>query len=160
MRGRNFFPLSKPPSLIVDNFRQLLYYYNMNFTVRTEYALRALQEVIAGGGKPVNRKQISANQLISEHYLEKICLDLKKSNIINSKMGPGGGFTISKKPEDISFWDIYKAVDLQDGEFTTCYPGIKGKCELHDKCQVKDIWTRFNQKLIESMSNIKLGDIT
>lgn len=132
----------------------------MNFTIRTEYALRALQEVIAGGGKPVNRKQISANQHISEHYLEKICLDLKKNKIINSKMGPGGGFTISRKPEDISFWEIYKAVDLQDGQFTTCYPGIKGECKLHEKCQVKDIWTRFNQKLIESMSNITLGDIT
>ena len=132
----------------------------MNFTVRTEYALRALHEVLTGNGKPVNRKQISANQNISEHYLEKICLDLKKNNILKSKMGPGGGFTISREPGSISFWEIYKAVDLQNNEFMTCYPGIKGVCELHDKCQVKDIWTRFNQKLIESMSNITLGDIT
>ena len=132
----------------------------MNFTVRTEYALRALYEVLAGNGKPVNRQQISANQNISEHYLEKICLDLKKNNILASKKGPGGGFTISREPGSISFWEIYQAVDLQNNEFMTCYPGIKGACELHDKCQVKDIWTRFNQKLIESMSNITLADIT
>ncbi len=133
----------------------------MNFTLRTEYALRALQEVITGNGKPVNRKQISANQNISEHFLEKICLDLKKSNILKSKMGPGGGFIISKSPKDISFWDIYQAVDLQSGNFRSCYPWMReGKCELEENCQVKDIWTRFNRKLIESMSNITLADIT
>ena len=132
----------------------------MNFTVRTEYALRALYEVITGKGKPVNRKQISANQNISEHFLEKICLDLKKHNILESKKGPGGGFLISREPGSISFWEIYKAVDLQENGIRACYPGIKGECELHDKCQVKDIWTRFNQKLIESMSNITLADIT
>jgi Rrf2 family iron-sulfur cluster assembly transcriptional regulator len=132
----------------------------MNFTIRTEYALRALHEVILGEGKPVNRKRISVNQKISEHFLEKICLDLKKSNILKSKMGPGGGFTISREPGSISFWDIYKAVDLQDEESRTCYPGLKGECELMDKCRVKDIWTKFNQKLIESMSSITLDDIT
>lgn len=132
----------------------------MNFTIRTEYALRALHEVLTGDGKPVNRKQISENQNISAHFLEKICLDLKKNKILNSKMGPGGGFTISRDPRNISFWEIYQAVDLQDGRSGNCYPGIKGVCELHDKCQVKDIWTRFNQKLIESMSNITLADIT
>ena len=132
----------------------------MNFTIRTEYALRALHEVLTGKGKPVNRKQISENQNISEHFLEKICLDLKKNKILNSKMGPGGGFTISRDPHTISFWDIYRAVDLQQGATLRCYPGVKGQCELHDKCQVKDIWTRFNQKLIESMTTITLADIT
>ncbi len=132
----------------------------MNFTIKTEYALRALHEVLSGNGKPVNRKQISANQHISEHFLEKICLDLKKNNILDSKMGPGGGFTISREPKDISFFEIYKAVDLQDGKFVSCYPGIKGECELHENCQIKDIWARFNQKLVESMSNITLADIT
>ena len=132
----------------------------MNFTMRTEYALRALQEVLTGEGRPVSRKQISANQKISEHFLEKICLDLKKNNILKSKKGPGGGFFISRAPETISFWEIYRAVDLQEGKFISCYPGIKGECGLHEKCQVKDIWTRLNRKLVESMSTITLADIS
>jgi len=132
----------------------------MNFTIKTEYALRALQEISTGNGKPVNRKQISANQNISESFLEKICLDLKKSNILKSKKGPGGGFIISREPKNISFWDIYKAVDLQNIEFADCYPGINGKCELHNKCQIKDIWAQFNLKFRESMSNITLADIS
>ncbi len=132
----------------------------MNFTIKTEYALRALQEILTGNGEPVNRKQISANQNISESFLEKICLDLKKNNILKSKKGPGGGFVISREPKNISFWDIYRAVDLQNIEFIDCYPGINGKCELHNKCQIKDIWTQFNLKLRESMSNITLADIS
>jgi len=132
----------------------------MNFTVKTEYALRALHEVISGNGKPVNRKQISANQNISEHFLEKICLDLKKHRILDSRKGPGGGFVIARKPAEISFWEIYQAVDHHGGDFHSCDPGIKGECELQANCQVKDIWKRFNRKLIESMTNITLADIT
>lgn len=133
----------------------------MNFTLKTEYALRALQEVLkAGKGKAVNRKQIAANQNISESFLEKICIDLKKKNILKSKMGPGGGFIITKDPGDISFWDVYTAVDQPNGRFNNCYPGIKKTCKLEDKCQVKDIWFKFNLKLIEVMKDITLADIS
>ena len=58
----------------------------MNITLKTEYALRALYEVMAcGKGKPVTRKQISNSQGISEHFLEKIFINLQKSKIIKTK---------------------------------------------------------------------------
>ncbi|MEN8152549.1 MAG: Rrf2 family transcriptional regulator [Acidobacteriota bacterium] len=133
----------------------------MNFTLKTEYALRALQEVIkAGKGKAVNRKFISEKQNISENFLEKIFIDLKKNNILKSKMGPGGGFIITKEPEDISFWDIYTAVDLPGGTLDYCHPVIKKACNMEEDCQVKDIWFKFNLKLREAMEDITLADIT
>ena len=132
----------------------------MNITLKTEYALRALQEVIsAGEGKPVNRKYISGRQGISEHFLEKIFIGLQKGQIIRSIRGPGGGFVLNRKPEEISLWDVYKAVDDPDYREDRCYHKSPGDCEQRERCKVKQIWFKFGRTVKKSMSDITLGEM-
>jgi Rrf2 family protein len=47
----------------------------------------------------------------SEAHLSKVMRRLVKAGIVNSVRGPGGGFVINAKPEDIRLIDIYEAVD-------------------------------------------------
>lgn len=47
----------------------------------------------------------------SESHLSKVMQRLTKAGIVNSVRGPGGGFVINSKPEDIKLIDIYEAVD-------------------------------------------------
>lgn len=47
----------------------------------------------------------------SEAHLSKVMQRLTKAGIVNSVRGPGGGFVINAKPEDIRLVDIYEAVD-------------------------------------------------
>lgn len=132
----------------------------MNITLKTEYALRALQEIInTGNGKPINRKTIAKKQKISENFLEKICLDLKKSNIVKSVMGPGGGFLISGNLKDISLWDIYVSVESDNNWLSNCYPGKKNDCEISENCNVKEIWFAFNEKVRNLMKSLTLKDL-
>ncbi len=132
----------------------------MNITLKTEYALRALQEIVnSGKGKPISRRIIADRQKISEHFLEKICLDLKKNNIVKSVMGPGGGFIVSKKLKDISLWDVYTSVESNDNWLSNCYPGNKNDCDISEKCRVKDIWFVFNDKVRHIMKSLTLQDI-
>ena len=133
----------------------------MNITLKTEYALRALQEVItAGGDKPVTRKQIAKSQGISEHFLEKIFIVLQKNRIIKSVRGPGGGFLLNRKPEEISLWDVYTAVDDPDYREDRCYHKNTTGCEQEKRCRVKYIWFKFNRKLKKTMTGITLMEIT
>ena len=133
----------------------------MNITLKTEYALRALQEVVmAGNGKPVTRKQIAANQGISEHFLEKIFIGLQKNRIIKSIRGPGGGFILDRTPEKITLWDIYSAVDDTDYREDRCYHKTPAGCEQKDRCRVKYIWYKFGSTLKETMTGITLVEFT
>ena len=133
----------------------------MNITLKTEYALRALQEVItAGGDKPVTRKQIAKNQGISENFLEKIFIGLQKNQIIKSVRGPGGGFLLNRRPEEISLWDIYTAVDDPGYREDRCYHKNIAGCEQDIRCRVKYIWFKFNRKLKKTMTGITLMEIT
>jgi len=83
----------------------------MIFSMKTEYALRALSEISKEKDKPVNRKIISKKHNVPIHFLEQILLALKKAGLVKSVKGPGGGYKLSKKSEDINLWDIYAAVD-------------------------------------------------
>jgi len=133
----------------------------MNITLKTEYALRALQEVIAADdGKPVTRKQISGMQGISEHFLEKIFIGLQKSRIIKSVRGPGGGFVLNRKPEEITLWDVYTAVDDPGYREDRCYYKSTSDCEQKERCHVKKIWFKFGRTLKESMTDITLVEMT
>lgn len=133
----------------------------MNITLKTEYALRALQEVItAGGDRPITRRQIARNQEISEHFLEKIFIGLRKNQIIRSIRGPGGGFVLNRKPEDISLWDVYTAVDDPGYREDRCYHKNTAGCDKEEFCRVKHIWYKFGRTLKETMTGITLIDIT
>jgi Rrf2 family protein len=133
----------------------------MNITLKTEYALRAMQEVItAGDGKPVTRKQIAKSQGISEHFLEKIFIGLQKNQIIKSVRGPGGGFILNRSPEEISLWDVYTAVDDPGYREGLCYHKNIADCELEKRCRVKYIWFKFRRKLKKTMTGITLMEFT
>jgi Rrf2 family iron-sulfur cluster assembly transcriptional regulator len=132
----------------------------MNITSKTEYALRALQEVICSEeGKPVTRKQIARKQGLSEHFLEKIFIGLQKKEIIRSVRGPGGGFVLNRDPSQITLWDIYIAVDDPDYKEERCYHKSAANCEQEAHCQVKNIWFKFGKTMRESMGAITLVDI-
>lgn len=133
----------------------------MNITLKTEYALRALHEVLmCDDGKPVTRKSIAERQGISEHFLEKIFIGLRDKDIIRSVRGPGGGFVLNRKPSEITLWDVYTAVDDPDYTDERCYHKSTAGCNLKDQCGVKNIWFKFGKTVKESMLGITLQDIS
>jgi Rrf2 family iron-sulfur cluster assembly transcriptional regulator len=132
----------------------------MNITLKTEYALVALYEVFMNSNfKPVTRKQIAEHYNISEDFLEKIFIGLQKKGLIRSIRGPGGGFILNKRPEEITLWDVFTAVDFPEYTDDRCYPKSTEGCTIRDKCRVKNIWFLFGKTMRESMSAIKLTDI-
>jgi Rrf2 family protein len=133
----------------------------MSITKNTEYALRALNEIVeAGKEKPVSRKYISEKQKISEPFLEKIFIPLHKAGIIESVRGPGGGFVLSKNAGDITVWDVFTAVDSKAQFYEKCASINNEDCELIKGCKIKYIWPKINQALKDCMTNISLEDIS
>lgn len=133
----------------------------MNITLKTEYALRAIEEIIEqGANKPVSRKLIAKNREISEHFLEKIFINLQKKNILKSIKGPGGGFMLARKIEDITLWDIYSAVDDPTNRIDSCYYKTTEGCNMKPVCKTKNIWFKFAKLLKENMTSISLKDLS
>jgi len=78
---------------------------------RVDNAVRAMAELAASDGSSAKAEVIATGQGISLKFLLDIFRDLKRGELVRSKRGPDGGFTLSRPPEEISLADIFRAVD-------------------------------------------------
>jgi len=129
----------------------------MNFTKRTEYALRALIEIGSSEkDTPIKREDISRNQDISSQFLEQIFIPLTRSKIIKSVRGPGGGFILKKSSDDITIWDIFSSVE----KTTKLYENdTSNKGDLNILSKIQSVWDTIDSDLKSTMEGISLSDI-
>ena len=83
----------------------------MRISERVDNAVRAIGELAVGGDDPVKAESIATGQDISLKYLLDILRDLKRAELVRSKRGPDGGFTLSRPAAEISLADVFRAVD-------------------------------------------------
>lgn len=81
----------------------------------SEAVALAIHACVIIAGKKAESKtttsSIASALKASEAHLAKVMLRLVKAGIVDSARGPGGGFVIKAKPENIRLLDIYEAVD-------------------------------------------------
>ena len=87
----------------------------MRISERVDNAVRAMAELASGElaehDGVVKAEAIATRQDISLKYLLDILRDLKRAELVRSKRGPDGGFSLSRPAEQISLADVFRAVD-------------------------------------------------
>jgi Rrf2 family iron-sulfur cluster assembly transcriptional regulator len=75
--------------------------------------------------------------------------------LVESTRGPGGGYSLGRKAEDITVADIIVAVD-EPIDATGC--GGKENCMGDDsgRCITHELWTSLNAKMIEYLDSVSL----
>ena len=81
----------------------------------SEYALLAAGYIAINTQKVVLSQAISKEYDIPLEYLLKILQQLVRANILRSKRGPQGGFSLAKEAKKISMLDIIEAVEGSAG---------------------------------------------
>lgn len=84
----------------------------MKLSTKGRYAMVALTDIAL---QPVDQLvtlgDISKRQDISLAYLEQLFVKLRRTGLVESVRGPGGGYKLSKNPLEIRIIDILSAVD-------------------------------------------------
>lgn len=73
--------------------------------------------------------------------------------------GPGGGYSLARKAEDVTVADIIIAVD-EPLDATQC--GGKGNCngdEGTGRCMTHELWATLNQKMVEYLDSVSLKNL-
>lgn len=79
---------------------------------KTKYGLKALSYLSKQPkNEPVLISDISNSENISKKFLESILLTLKKSGILSSKKGRGGGYYLLKNPDEIKISTIIRLLE-------------------------------------------------
>jgi len=84
----------------------------MRMSRSTGYALLAVGHIARHKDqKIVSSQDISEQYDIPLEYLLKILQQLVRANVLRSKRGPRGGFSLAKPPQKITMLQIVEAVD-------------------------------------------------
>ena len=119
----------------------------MRITTKGRYALRAVIALAetSVAGKPVSIKAIAEREDISAEFLEQIFFRLRRSGLIRSARGPGGGFSFALPLDRITLMDLISASG-EGLEVAPCLCG-KGACGKMAGCRARSVWQGLDASL-------------
>ncbi len=125
----------------------------------SEASLIAVHAMVVAARKknqPVSTKEIALLIQSSGNHISKVMQRLVRSGLLNSTRGPGGGFTLKKKPGEISLLDILRAVE---GEESTGECPFRRKQCVFDGCIFGDFIKDTEKAFKKFMSEKTLADL-
>ena len=129
----------------------------MKLTTRGRYAVTAMLDLaIHADHGPVALAEISQRQQISLSYLEQLFANLRKSGLVKSTRGPGGGYGLTTSDDEVVISDIIEAVN-ESVDSTNC--GGSQNCHDGHRCLTHDLWAGLNTQSVEYFSGISLADL-
>ena len=103
-------------------------------------------------------KDIAARQDISEKYLEIILKALVKGKIIKGLRGKGGGYMLTRSPEEYVIGEI---IELTEGPLApvACMLPDADPCPRKDTCMTLPLWQKYDSVIHDFFYNITLEDV-
>ncbi len=134
----------------------------MRLTTKGRFAVTAMIDLAMRQDQgPVTLAGISARQEISLSYLEQLFGKLRRHEIVESVRGPGGGYNLARRAEEVTVADIIIAVD-EPIDATQC--GGKENCHGTEhqhgaRCMTHDLWATLNTKMVDYLDSVSLKDL-
>ena len=129
----------------------------MKLTSKGRYAVTAMIDIALNQEKgAITLSLISKRQGISLSYLEQLFSKLKKSGLVSSARGPGGGYRLSRAASEISISQIIRAVD-ESVDARKC--GGKANCQGGEECLSHELWSDLSENIDSFLKSITLQDV-
>jgi Rrf2 family iron-sulfur cluster assembly transcriptional regulator len=127
----------------------------MRLTTKGRFAVTAMIDLaLRQGTGPVTLAAISQRQQISLSYLEQLFGKLRRNDLVESTRGPGGGYSLGRKPADITVADIITSVD-EPIDATHC-AGKENCLGEAGRCMTHDLWTALNERMVAFLDSVNL----
>lgn len=132
----------------------------MKLTTKGRYAVMAMADLAGhSSGSPVALAEIAERQEISLSYLEQLFAKLRRGDLVKSVRGPGGGYLLSRKADEIRISDVIMAVD-EPIKATRCELGSpKGCMPSSGRCITHDLWEGLSHHIQLYLGSVSLGDV-
>ncbi|MBB6446404.1 RrF2 family transcriptional regulator [Bacillus benzoevorans] len=131
----------------------------MKISSKGENALRALIVLGQHQGNVMTIEEISKRTLVTDNYLEKILLQLKKLDFVTSKRGIGGGYLLRKKPSEINIGEVVRQLEGPLSPMGCASVTKYEPCELEPGCQLKPLWSLVRDTIALVLEHTTLEDL-
>ncbi len=123
-----------------------------------QYALRALTFVVAESDKErFQAKDICEKAEIPESFTRKVFQSLVQGGFLDAHRGPGGGYSLTRPPSEITLLEVIRAVEGED-TFDHCVLGFT-ECGSAKPCPLHEVWIESREMLINHLSSTTLDQM-
>ena len=130
----------------------------MKISTRGRYGLRIMLDLARNDGeKPRMISDICKAQGLSQKYVGRLIIELRKAGMIASVRGAKGGYKIKRLPKHITLLEI---IETMEGAISIvdCVMCPK-KCKRSTACTAREVWSELNEKIRREFEAITLQDI-
>ena len=114
------------------------------------YAVIALIDVANNSGTgPVPLAEVAERQKISLSYLEQLFAMLRRSNVVVSSRGPGGGYRLQRAAGDISIGEVFRAVEETGADRD--WPRLNGA--------TAQLWSALDDLIRDFLEGVTVADV-
>ena len=125
----------------------------MLISTKGRYALRVMVDLAEHNtGNYIVLMDIAQRQNISEKYLEGILATLSKGGLVSALRGRGGGYKLTKAPEDYSVGSILK---LTEGSLAPVACLERRAAE----CRTLPLWAKLDKLIDDYLESVSLADL-
>ena len=128
-------------------------------STKGRYSIRILLDLAEhrnGGYIPI--KEVAARQEISLKYVEKLMPALKNAGLIDSTHGIGGGYRLTREPDEYTLWEILR---LAEGDLApvACLQENAAACSRAAECRTLPLWSGLNKVINQYLDSYTLADL-
>ena len=119
----------------------------MRLSKRTEYGLRAIVQLARLEPRTyIQSKDLVAREDLPNKFLESILLALRRGGFLESKVGSGGGYRLSRPPKDISVGELIRRLE---GRLT-----VKEEPAVADPSPGQVAFHLLNERLTDAVDHV------
>lgn len=128
-------------------------------STKGRYSIRILSDLAQHrSGKYIPMKDVAARQDISLKYIERLTPALRTAGLIESVHGIGGGYRLTREPEEYTLWEI---LVLSEGDLApvSCLQAGAEPCARAAECRTLSVWEGYYKLTKDYFSGITLADL-
>ena len=136
----------------------------MMFSTKAEYGVRVMAYLAKSDDEgPISLGTIADAEGLPLAYLEHLVQRLRKAELVESRRGAHGGYTLARPAADISMAEVVSALegDIAPIECITADADGVLTCarEGSEPCPTKLLWTRVQGSIVRTLNEMTLDDL-
>ena len=131
----------------------------MLISTRGRYALRVMIDLAEHQTDDfISLRGIAQRQEISEKYLESIIRMLVKAKVVESLRGKGGGYRLSKAPDQYTAGSILRLTEETLAP-VSCLEENADICPRAGSCRTLSLWKGLDKAIHEYLESVTIADL-
>jgi Rrf2 family transcriptional regulator, cysteine metabolism repressor len=134
------------------------------FSTKAEYGIRVMAHLARHDGeRPISLATIADAEGLPLAYLEHLVQRLRKAELVESRRGAHGGYTLAREAEDITMAEVVRALEGDIAPIECISADADGVLvcsrEHAEPCPTKFLWTRVQGSIVRTLNEMTLDDL-